>query len=108
MVFQGGFALEEPAGQLQEGGRMVTGDGKCGVMQGVRLDEGAVEVDAERWQRGDVESGGRVMQKGPSLRLRRYWNKCALCCVVFDMNAVMTKALGRPTSLSFILRYLAQ
>ena len=69
MVFKGGFTLEEPTGKLQKGSRMVTGDGKRGIMQGVRLDEGAVEVDAERWQRGYVKCGGRVRQKCPSLRL---------------------------------------
>ena len=69
VAFEGGFALEEPAGEIEEGSRVVAGNGKCRIMKGVRLDEGAVEVDAERWQRGYVKCGGRVRQKCPSLRL---------------------------------------
>ena len=60
MAFEGGFALEEPAGEVQEGSRVVAGEGERRVMKGIGLDEGAVEVDAEHRQRGDVECGGRV------------------------------------------------
>ncbi len=75
VAFEGGFALEEPAGEVQEGGRAVTRNGECRIMKGVRLDEGSVEVDAEHWQRGDVECGGRERQKCPFLRLTFYRHK---------------------------------
>src|ERR1700761_4521208 len=66
-----GFSLEQPGGQFQKGCRVVAGDGECGVVQGVGLDEGAVEVDAEHWQGGSVDCGGRERQKYPSLRLTK-------------------------------------
>jgi hypothetical protein len=50
---------------------MVAGDGERGVVEGVGLDEGSVEVDAEHWQRGNVDCGGRDGQKCPSLRLNQ-------------------------------------
>ena len=79
MLLKGSFALEEPTGKLQKGSRMVTGDGKRGIMQGVRLDEGAVEVDAEHWQSGSVDCGGRERQKCPSLRLTKILGtKCTM------------------------------
>ena len=59
VALEGGFALEEPAGEIEEGSRVVAGNGKCRIMKGVRLDEGAVEVDAKHRQRGDVDCGGR-------------------------------------------------
>ncbi len=60
---------------------MVAGDGERGVVQGVGLDEGAVEVDEEHWQGGDVDCGGRERQKCPSLRLTRIWNRMQRFCV---------------------------
>ena len=53
----------------------MAGNGERGVVQGVGLDEGAVEVDAEHWQSGSVDCGGREMQKCPSVRLIKIWNK---------------------------------
>ena len=58
MAFEGGFALDEPAGNVQQRGGVMAGDGEGGVVQGVGLDEGSVQVDAEHWQGGDVECGG--------------------------------------------------
>jgi hypothetical protein len=46
VVLESGFALAEPARDLQEGGWLVAGEGKGGVDEGVGLDEGAIEVDA--------------------------------------------------------------
>jgi hypothetical protein len=57
---------------------VVAGDSECGVMKGVRLDEGAVEVDAEHRQSGVVECGGRGRQKRPFLRLNLYRYKKAV------------------------------
>jgi hypothetical protein len=82
----------------------MAGYGECGVMKGVRLDEGAVEVNAEHRQRGDVECGGRERQKCPFLRLTFYRHKK-------QMIAVVTTTVGlhrRPKSLSFILEYPTQ
>jgi hypothetical protein len=62
MAFEGGFALEEPAGEAQERCRVVAGYGESGVVEGVRFDEGAVQVDAEDWidaeRREGVDGGG--------------------------------------------------
>jgi hypothetical protein len=71
MAFEGGFALGEPARDVQERCRMMAGDRESGVVKGVRLDEGPVEVDAEHWRRGNVECRGRDGQKCPSLRLNQ-------------------------------------
>ena len=70
VTFQGGFALKEPAGYFEELSRVVTGDGQGGVMKGVRLDEGAVEVDTEHRESGDFNFRGRRWQKCPFLRLK--------------------------------------
>jgi hypothetical protein len=50
---------------------VVASNGERGVVQGVGLDEGSVEVDAEHWQSGSVDCEGREMQNCPSLRLTR-------------------------------------
>jgi hypothetical protein len=56
IAFKGGFALEEPGGNLEQRCRALPGDGEGGVIEGVRLDEGPVEVDAkdrvdaDRWR----------------------------------------------------------
>jgi len=71
MVFKGGFALEEPAGELQQRGWMMAGDGEGGVVEGVRLDEGSIQVDAEDWDGRDVDWRGRDVQKCPFLRLNQ-------------------------------------
>jgi hypothetical protein len=49
----------------------MSGDGKGGVVEGVRLDERSVQIDAERRKGGDVECGGRRGQKCPFLRLNQ-------------------------------------
>ena len=69
MAFEGGFALEEPAGDVEDGYRVMTGCGEGQVVEGVGFDEGSVEVDAQYGRGGDVESGGRDGQNCPSLRL---------------------------------------
>jgi hypothetical protein len=75
MAFEGGLALEEPAGEAQERCRVVAGYGEGGVVEGIRFDEGAVQVDAENWveaeRRGGADGGGggRDRQKCPFLRL---------------------------------------
>ena len=71
MAFEGGFALEEPAGKLQQSGWVMAGDGEGGVVEGVGFDEGSIQVDAEHRQSGDVECGGRNRQKCPFLRLNQ-------------------------------------
>jgi len=71
MAFKGGFALEEPAGELQQRGWMMAGDGEGGVVEGVRLDEGSIQVDAEDWDGRDVDWRGRDVQKCPFLRLNQ-------------------------------------
>ena len=53
MLLESGFAVEEPAREVEERGGMVAGEDKSGVDKGVRLDEGPVEVDAERGEGGD-------------------------------------------------------
>jgi hypothetical protein len=55
VAFKGGFALEEPARDVEERGGMVADNGKCGVVKGVRFDEGPVEIDAKHWI--DAERG---------------------------------------------------
>src|SRR5260370_36380613 len=71
VTFEGSFTLDQPAGNIDERPRAVTGDGEGGIVKGVRLDERSVQVDAERRQGGDVECGGRDGQKCPSLRLNQ-------------------------------------
>ena len=59
VALEGGFALEEPAWEVQERGRPVAGEGEGGVVEGVRFDEGPIQidakhrVDAEHRRRGD-------------------------------------------------------
>jgi len=79
VAFEGGLSLEEPRGEFHKGCRVVAGDGERGVVQGVGLDEGAVEVDAEHWQNCSVDCGGRERQKCPSLRLTKILGtKCTM------------------------------
>ena len=66
---------------------MVAGDGERRVVQGVGLDEGAVEVDAEHWQGGSVDCGGRERQKCPFLRLIKIWNAMHRVAQWFGMAA---------------------
>jgi hypothetical protein len=61
--------LHEPAGDAEKSCRTVAGDSERGVVEGVRLDEGPVQVDAEHQGRGDAGGGGRDRQKCPFLRL---------------------------------------
>jgi hypothetical protein len=75
VTFEGSFALNEPAGDVEERCRAVAGDGEGGIVQGVRLDEGPIQVDAEHRREGDVECRGREGQKCPFLRLNQYWVK---------------------------------
>jgi hypothetical protein len=63
VAFEGGFALNEPAGDVKKRCRAMAGDGEGGVVEGVRLDEGPIQVDAEHRRRGDVECGVRDGQK---------------------------------------------
>jgi hypothetical protein len=71
MTFEGRFALNEPARDMDERTRVVARDGEGGIVKGVRLDERSIEVDAERRQGGNVECGGRDRQKCPFLRLNQ-------------------------------------
>jgi hypothetical protein len=64
VLLEGGFALEEPAGQVQERGGIVAGEDEGGVDEGVRLDEGSVEVDAEHGEDGVGGSVGRGNRDG--------------------------------------------
>jgi len=71
VAFKGGFALEEPAWNLQQSGRVMAGHGEGGVVEGIRLDEGSIQVDAEHRGGRDVDCRGRDGQKCPSLRLNQ-------------------------------------
>jgi hypothetical protein len=71
VAFEGGFTLDEPAGDVEERGWVVAGYGEGGIVKGVRLDERSIQVDAERRQGSDVECRGRDGQKCPSLRLNQ-------------------------------------
>jgi hypothetical protein len=64
VLLEGGFALEEPAGKVQERGGIVAGEDEGGVDEGVRLDEGSVEVDAEHGENGVGGSVGRGNRDG--------------------------------------------
>ena len=74
MLLEGGFALEQPARELEQAGRMVAGESEGGVDEGVGFDEGAVEVDAERWERNGSElvdgKQGCRQWSGPSIVIR--------------------------------------
>ena len=48
VLFEGGLALGEPAGDLEQGARVLADEGEHRIDEGVGLDEGSVEVDAER------------------------------------------------------------
>jgi hypothetical protein len=52
-----GLALEEPSGELKEGGGVMAGEGQGGVDEGVGLDERAVQIDAE-WVGGGRDKRG--------------------------------------------------
>ena len=51
VAFEGSFSLNEPAWEPQERCGFVTGERQGRVDEGVGLDEGSVEVDAERGER---------------------------------------------------------
>jgi len=63
MPLQGGFALEEPTGELEQCAGMVPSEGKGRVNQGIGFDQGAIQIDAERQQNGVFERGSRSRQK---------------------------------------------
>ena len=63
--------MYQPARDLEERAGVVTGDGEGGIVKGVRLDEGSIEVDAERRQGNDVKFGGGNGQKCPFVRLNQ-------------------------------------
>jgi hypothetical protein len=60
----------------------VAGDGERGVVQGIGLDESAVEVDAEDRERGGVNFSSREMQKCPFVRLNEISGISASRCTV--------------------------
>jgi hypothetical protein len=108
VTFESGSALEEPGGQLEEGQGVVAGERQRGVVQRVGLDEGSVEVDAEDRRRVCVDFRDRKRQNRPFLRLIKILERTRLAFRSFQHGLCARKAPGRPTSLSFILRYLAQ
>jgi hypothetical protein len=69
MTLEGSFALKEPAGDAEERCGALPGDGEGGVIEGVRLDQGPVEVDAkdrvdaDRWRGGEAWGRGLNRQK---------------------------------------------
>ena len=63
MALEGGFALEEPAGNPQQERGMIASQRERGVDEGVRLDQGAVKVDAKRREESRVESVDRKWAK---------------------------------------------
>ena len=102
MALKGGFALGQPAGEVQEDGGMMAGEGERGVDEGVRLDEGTVEVDAERRKRGCVECGGLGGQKrNPSLGARLP-NENASYLAKMSMQLEMTRNLRGPANVIII------
>ena len=42
VAFEGGFALQEPAGKLEEIGGVMASEGQCGINEGIGFDEGSV------------------------------------------------------------------
>ena len=81
VVFESGFALEEPAGKLQKGHGMMTGYGEGRVVKSVRLNESPIKVDAEDREGGCAGRRRGDGQKRPFLRLisndqmRIAWNE---------------------------------
>jgi hypothetical protein len=51
VALEGCLALHKPAGELQEIRRMVAGKSESGVDERIRLDQRAVEIDAEGQKR---------------------------------------------------------
>jgi hypothetical protein len=80
MAFELGFALANPAGDVEERGGAVAGEGEDGVDEGVGFDEGAIEIDAEG-TRGDeaalVRGGGLGDGLGRDRSVLRYDGKTA-------------------------------
>jgi hypothetical protein len=58
VAFEGCLALKEPSWDVDERAGVVAGDGEGGIVEGVRFDEGSIQVDAECRQGRDVECGG--------------------------------------------------
>jgi hypothetical protein len=54
MALELGFALGDPAGDVEERGGVVAGEGEDGVDEGIGFDEGAVEIDTEGGGAGEA------------------------------------------------------
>jgi hypothetical protein len=63
VALEGGFALEQPAGKLEEGRGAKTSEDECRVDEGIGFDESTVEIDAERRKRCNLSWGGRNGQR---------------------------------------------
>jgi len=57
VALQGSFTLKEPAGEFEQGGGVVTGEGESGIDEGIGFDQGSVQIDTE-----GVEADGRVLR----------------------------------------------
>ena len=69
MALEGGFALEQPAGKLEEGGGVITSEDERRVDEGIGLDESTVEIDAERRKRCSRRAGTAGMVQRRSFLL---------------------------------------
>jgi hypothetical protein len=65
VALQRSFTLTEPAGKLEEQGRIVTCKGELGIDERIRFDQSAVEIDAKRWK--CCGAGNREGQGIPSV-----------------------------------------
>ena len=63
MALEGGLALKQPAGKLEEGGRVVTSERECRINEGVRFDERTVKINTKGRKCCDLGWGGRNGQR---------------------------------------------
>jgi hypothetical protein len=71
VALEGGFALEEPAGEFEEVGWALAGEDERGVVESVGFDQRAIEVDAEREQPVILRGGSRGGHEGESFLICR-------------------------------------
>ena len=84
VLFERGFALGEPGRKLEQGARILPGEGENRVDEGVGLDKGSVEIDAKGGLGGGRHEG---------------WSDC---CLDAGLDAVLDAGLGQITRWSKI------
>ena len=104
MALEGCFALKQPAGYPQQESGVVTSQRKRGINESIRLDERAVEVDAERRKDGSFESRTGDRQEGPFLENPSDYRTRNS---IYGQRKAAIGETFKPsyTSLSFILRF---